>query len=215
MSTPLANPNPFILDFINDVAMGNLLTCMENCNLTQGSCAIYGAGSPNAKTTAANTYSINGVLKNKAAIASLSLATMNFWSTVPGMVMNNGVLCQSPAITVDVTAGLTKPAVPLPALANGIYWGCGFFFYLDVNGNVRMTQTTPVSAGNSGLLDVNGNSLVLCPDYNMSLLCPVAVVKVINGSAAVFTPGTTALDSGGGLAVTYADLSTAFPTQPF
>jgi hypothetical protein len=210
------------MNFDIDVDRVTLDTCMENCSIAMGSCSIYGAASPNAKTTGAITYSLNGVLKSKAAISSLSLATLNFWS-LPGVVNYQMpylggstppafIPCFS---SVDVTASLTKTALTLPALGAGLYWGCGFFFYLDTSGNVRMTQSFPVSATNSTLVDANGNSLVLCPDYNMSLLVPFCVVKVINGSASTFTPGTTALDSGSGLTVTYADLSTAFPGQPF
>jgi hypothetical protein len=43
-------------------------------------------------------------------------------------------------------------------------------------------------------------------------ICPVGIIKVVNGSANAFVPGTTALDTAG-LTVTYFDVS-IMPTAP-
>lgn len=80
-----------------------------------------------------------------------------------------------------------------------------FFLFINAAGAVTVTASNSVAAASIA-------SVSVLPDYDESTLVPFGAIKVNNGTAGTFTPGTTALDTAL-LTVTYVNLSAPLPGQ--
>lgn len=133
--------------------------------------AINGAGAATVKTTNPITYTIDGVIYQKAALAAQSMAPTNRFN--------------KDAVTA------ADPAYVQPANTTAYY-----VLSADVSGNIAVSQgsyagqaiafSTDISKVYAGTGDLPHE-----PDGFTAF----GVVKVATGNGVTFTPGTTALDA--------------------
>lgn len=141
--------------------------------------AINGAGATTVKTNGALSYSNNGTLLYKAALAAQSIAP------------TTGLSYQQPVnTTVYYTLGLD--ALGNVTVVQGSY--AGQLLSLDPTKGVGVAQAGSNWVGDGSVPDVPAG------------ITPFGVIKVVTNGATTFTPATTALDTAG-LTVTYFDIA--------
>ncbi|GAB6037122.1 hypothetical protein JCM15519_16810 [Fundidesulfovibrio butyratiphilus] len=74
-----------------------------------------------------------------------------------------------------------------------------FFLFLDSAGDFSIVASDEVAVASLA-------SVAVMPEYDCDTLVPFGAIKVSNGTASTFTPGTTALDTAS-LTVAYVNLS--------
>lgn len=163
---------------VNDFPSQALTNLLSNMNLSKGVLAINGAAAATIKSTNAYSYTNNGVLLAKAALAAQSI--------VPTHTNHGKALLGAYVQPISTTAYYTLA--------------------LDGAGNVAVVQGWYAGQNLSQLqvgVSAVGDGAV--PDVPLGYT-PIGVLKVATGGAATFTPGTTALDAAG-VTVTYFDVA--------
>jgi hypothetical protein len=162
---------------ISQVQHAHIRNLLANVCLTKATLAINAGGAATIKTTGTTTYTNDGVLLTKAALAAQ-------------------------ALTVDATvqARLSGQATfYVQPVSSTVYYVVG----LDAAGNVRVFQGTYVGYVGPGGNPVIGDGLV--PE-DIGSYTPIGMIKIVTNGATTFTPATTALDAAG-LTVTFYDLA--------
>lgn len=155
---------------------------LRNMNFTKGVLAINAASAPTVKTTNALTYSVNGVLYTKTALAAQSIAVTHRYD-------GSAVSTANPAYTQPISSSV-------------VYLVC-----LNAAGTVAVVQGT--YAGQT-VTDANNLSKIVtgtgaAPVEPDGYTC-IGTITVETNASATFIPGTTALDAAG-VTATYADVS--------
>lgn len=96
---------------------------------------------------------------------------------------------------IAATATIDLSALCAGAIAAGK--SAGVFLFADVAGAIT-----------GKLVQADADGAILCPDHAISLVC-FGSIKIVNGTASVFTVGTTALDTAS-VTTTYTNHSTIF-----
>jgi hypothetical protein len=157
-----------------------LRSLMAYVCLTKATLAINGAGAATIKTTGSTTYTSDGVLLTKAALAAQVL---------------------TPDATVQTRVS-GQAGYYVQPVSSTVYYVVG----LDAAGNVRVIQglyAGYVGPGPNPVIgDAANNSGV--PE-DIGTYTPIGIIKVVTNGATTFTPATTLLDAAG-LTVTYTDV---------
>lgn len=156
------------LSSIND---GALRKALGNRCQTFATLAINAGSAATIKTTGATIYSIDGVLKTKAALSAQSFAVTH----------------RADGLAVDAN----EPAYVQPAGTTVFY-----VVALDATGTVAIVQGTFAGQSVTFKPDLSrietGTGLI---PFEPAGYTAIGVVKVVTANAATFTPGTTALDA--------------------
>lgn len=153
--------------------------------------AINAAAAATVKTTNAITYSVDGIMLSKAALAAQSIAVTH---DCFGNLVANGVAAYAQPTGTTVYYLLSLDASGNVLVSQGSYAGQSLVFANDL---------TRVNVG-TGAIPVEPKS-VNCT--------AVGLIKVVTAGGATFTPGTTALDAAN-VTVTYYDINMVPATAP-
>lgn len=158
---------------LSDVQNKGLLDLLAGVSLTKPILAINAPGAATVRTTAAFSYTVNGVLLTRAALSAQSMAVTHdaFGNPSTGFV-------QPANQTVFYTLGLNAAGVLSVAQST--------FFGQVVQPNALVGVGANFNAGTS----VSGSGQIVDSPAGAT---PVGVIKVVTGPV-TFTAGTTVLD---------------------
>ena len=170
---------------LSDVTSSALLELLGNVNLSKGVLAINLAAAATIKSTGGYSYTVDGVLLAKAALAAQAITPTHdaFGNVAAGYVQPAGK-------TAYLTVSLNAAGVV--SVAQGTYAG-------QTAGTDPAVGVGP--AYNGGISFVGMGRVPDVPDN----YTPIGVIKVVTGASA-FTPGVTALDAAG-VTVSYFDVA--------
>jgi hypothetical protein len=151
---------------------------LANVCLSKATLAINGAGAATIKTTGTTTYTVDGVLLSKAALAAQALV-----ADVTGVQRN----------LTGLDAFYVQP------INSTVY----YIVVLDSAGNVKTIQGTYAGYVGPGPNPILGDGNL--PENIGDSFTPIGIIKVVTNGATTFTPATTLLDAAG-LTVTYVDV---------
>lgn len=160
---------------LSDVTAAALLGLLGNVSLSKAVLAINIGGAATVKTTNALTYTVNGVLYAKAALAAQSIVVTHdaYGNAFSGYVV---------PVNKTVYLTLALNAAGAVSVVQGTFAG-------------QVAQGDPTigvgPAYNNGISFVGSGAV---PDVPSGYTA-IGVIKLVNG-AATFVPGTTALDAG-------------------
>jgi hypothetical protein len=155
---------------LSDLTNKSISDLLGNMTLNKAVLAINAASAATVKTTSAITFTNNGVLLTKAALAAQSVVATHFM---------NGKMA--------VTASQIQP------ISSTAYYTLG----LDGSGNVCVSQGSVVGQNLSQFqMGVSAVGDGLVPDVPTGFT-PFGVIKVVTNGATTFQIGTTALDAAG------------------
>jgi hypothetical protein len=175
---------------LSDVSSAAVRALLGNASLVRGILAINAGGAATVKTTAALSYTIDGILYAKAALAAQAITVTHGVAAGGDPIVNAGGYVQPINTTVYYTLALN--AAGTVAVVQGAY--DGQIPTLDPTKGIGSLAAVGTSA-------VGNGNVPNAPDGYTA----IGIIKVVTNGATTFTPGTTLLDAAG-LAITYFDV---------
>lgn len=156
---------------LSQIVSAEVRKVLANRCLTKATLAINAGGAATVKTTGATTYSVDGVLYSKAALAAQSIAPTH---DAFGNLVAAGIAAYVQPVNTTVFYVVSVNAAGTVAVSQGSYLGQTQAFPNDLSKIWTGTGAIPVEpAGYTA----------------------IGVIKVAPTVAATFTPGTTLLDA--------------------
>ena len=167
---------------ITSIVSADVRKVLMNRCLTKATLAINAGAAATIKTTGATTYTVDGVMYSKAALAAQSMAVTHGCF---GEVVAAGPAAFVQPVLTTVFYVVALNAAGTVAIVQGCFAGQNITFANDLS---------KVIVGNGAI-----------PDEPAGYTA-IGVIKVALAGAATFTPGTTALDAAN-VTATYFDVT--------